>query len=105
MGPPMMPRPMKPTVVMGFLLAGAASRAARAVRCRRCWGGSAGAAALARQPGEAVGAGPAGLVLQPDPAVVAGGGEVGEVVVQVEGAGPRLVAPGSVGDLHVRDPV
>src|ERR671924_270960 len=84
-GPPMMPRPMKPTVVMRFLLVGAA--------------------ALAGQPGEAVGAAAAWDVLQPDPAAVAGGGERAEVAVQVERAGAGLVPPGSVGDLHVGDPV
>src|SRR4029453_16617267 len=64
-----------------------------------------GAAALAGQPGEAVVARPAGLVLEPDPAVVAGGGEPGQVAVEVEGAGAGLVAPGGGGDLGVGDTV
>src|SRR5215212_6482011 len=102
-GPPMMPRPTKPTVVMR-------SSSGRRVRVPARAGtdavglvGSGGAAALAGQPGEAVGAGAARLVLQPDPAAVAGGGELTEMAVEVEGARAGLVAPGGVGDLDVGD--
>src|SRR4029450_5284819 len=106
-GPPMMPRTTKLTVVIAVLLAGAAfarrsSGSAARVRGGR---GSDGVALLAGQPGEAVVARPAGLVLEPDPAVVAGGGEPGQVAVEVEGAGAGLVAPGGVGDLDVGDTV
>src|SRR4029453_3396901 len=80
-------RPTKPTVVI-----------AEPPGCRS-------GSPLAGQPGEAVVAGPGGLVLEPDPAVVAGGGDPGQVAVEVEGAGAGLVAPGGVGDLDVGDTV
>src|SRR5215213_6707957 len=104
-GPPMMPRPMKPTVVMRFLLAGAALGAEWYRSVSWFWGRSAGAAALARQPGEAVGAAAAWDVLQPDPASIAGGGERAQVAVEVKRAGAGLVPPRSVGDLHVGNSV
>src|SRR5829696_4275518 len=104
-GPPMMPRPMEPTVVMRFLLAGAASGAEWYRSVSWFWGGSAGAAALARQPGKAVGAAAAWDVLQPDPASIAGGGERVEVAVEVKLAGAGLMPPRSVGDLHVGNAV
>src|SRR5919202_4954167 len=90
-GPPMMPRPMKATVVTGTLPS--LSRSERGVGspsrapppAGEGWGGggpSSGVGAV--QPAEAVGRGAAGLVLQPDPAVVTGGRELAEVAVQVE---------------------
>src|SRR3712207_8760247 len=94
-GAPMMPRPMKATVVIGTL-----------PPCRggeRPWGvrGSGGGAV---QPAEALGGGAAGLVLQPDPAVVTRGRQLVEVAVQVALAGAGLVPAGGGGDLYVRDP-
>src|SRR5215218_4396876 len=87
-GPPMMPRPMKATVVM---------------RDPPCRGGGRSDGGTA-QPAEAVGGRAAGHVLQPDPAVVTGVREPAEVPVEVELPGARFVPAGRVGDLHVRDP-
>src|SRR4029450_9114431 len=86
-GPPMMPRPTKPTVVI-----------AEPPGCRS-------GSPRAGQPGEAVVAGPGGLVLEPDPAVVAGGGDPSQVAVEVDVAGAGLVAPRGVGDLDGGDTV
>src|SRR4051794_18857739 len=92
-GPPMMPRPMKATVVMSVVLSG--------IRRRRS---ERGGALGAGEPVEGVGAGAAGLVLQTDPAVVARGRDAAQVAVDVEAAGAGLVAAGVVGDLDVPDP-
>src|SRR4030095_5328051 len=91
-GPPMMPRPMKPTVVMRFLLIGAAWY--RSVSWS--WGRAGAAAALARQPSEAVGAAAAWDVLQPDPASVAADGERAEVAVEGKRAGAGRGPPRGV---------
>src|ERR1700712_1551277 len=98
-GPPMIPRPMKATVVMRSapLLSLVRQGCRRsALLGRRAPG--------AGQPVEGVGTGAAGLVLEPDPAVVAGGGDAVEPGVDRELPGARLVAAGGVGDLHVPDP-
>src|SRR4249919_9408 len=94
-GPPMIPKPMKPIVVICTPLAvGQRGRAASASGGSPFW----------RQPSERVGALPTGLVLQAYPAVVASSREPAEVVVDVEGSGARLIAARSVCDLHVADP-
>src|SRR5690348_10527875 len=101
-GPPMIPRPMKATVVMWeytFLSVSGVGVSGR----------SAGRAGLPRsfvsgQPVEGVGAGAAGLVLEPHPAVVARGGDPVEPGVDRELPGGGLFVAGRVGDLHVPDP-
>src|SRR3954468_3908524 len=90
-GAPMIPRPMKPTVVISLPPA-------------PHFRSGAHGPLLGWQPVEAVGAGAARLVLQADPAVVADLLQLPEVVVDVELAGPRLVAARGVGDLHVTRP-
>src|SRR5688500_11139448 len=90
-GRPMMPRPMKPTVVMSAI-----SFVGRV---------SPGGPAFPGQPFEAALARPTRHVLQPHPAAVAGLLEPAEVAVQVDVAGAWFVAAGGVGDLDVPDPV
>src|SRR6478735_11085868 len=98
-GPPMMPRPMKATVVID--LSSSLGWYARLESTDMSGGRTVGQ----RQPGQAVPGAHGRLVLQRDIPVVALGRERGQVPVDVQPAGARLAAARAVGDLHVPDPI
>src|SRR3954453_20915634 len=93
-GPPMMPSPMKPIVVMRL----------PCTRSERI-GSWTTAPGRARKPTEAVGARSGRRVLQADVARVPDAGELVEVTGDVEDAAAGLVPTGGIGDLHVADAV
>src|SRR4029450_9016629 len=123
-GPPMMPRPMKPRVVMRFLLIGASwyrsgvvvlgqvrrRRGAREGTRRSCrrWCGLGRTptrpSLCSRRRGARRGSGRGQGCRVPGPGARGERGRA-EVRVEIERAGSGLWAPGSVGDLHVGDPV